>query len=255
MTQPSELLKALVLAEERAVGPSLEAATACWDSIVADLERGALPALDVAPPPAPPRHGLTWVMFTLVGVAALAVGIYSWRAEGEAPATSAPATTGRPEPSNVSEDAFSPPVHPLRESPSTIQHAASTPSAPDAAPAAPEQPREVVEPPPPASRSRRSTARVEAPKDTFAAELKLLAEGHAALNAGDAAEALRVAVLYEKTYPRGHFKEDREALRALALCAAGKGNAAARRFLGRNPRSIHVTRIREACALPADPDE
>lgn len=253
MTRPSELLKALVLAEERAVGPSLEAATACWDSIVADLERGALPALDVAPPPAP-RHGLTWVVSTLVGVGALALGLYSWLADGEAPAKNTSAATGRPEPSNVPEDMSPPPVHPLRESP-PVPEAASRPSAPDVAPPAPERPPEVVEPTPPASRSRRPTALEDAQEDTFAAELKLLAEGHAALNVGDTAEALRVADLYKKTYPRGHFKEDREALRVLALCAAGKETAAARRFLGRNPRSIHVTRIREACALPADPDE
>jgi hypothetical protein len=104
-------------------------------------------------------------------------------------------------------------------------------------------------------RARRASEPEAVPKDTFVAELGLIAQGQAALNRGETGEALRVADLYRRTYPKGHFKEDGEALRALALCAAERGDEAARRFVRARPRSIHVTRVREACGLPGATEE
>lgn len=265
MTRLSDPLEALVRAEQPAVAPSPEVAAACWDSIAADLERGALPALDV-PPPAPPRHPMTWVALTLVGVATLAAGLHAWRGEGElateqlpvaqrvSDETPAVAVADAPVSKTMSRQ---PSLVHASEAPAPVIAPASTP--PDAPSPAPEEPALAVQPvpaaTPTATKPRRPAAPEAVPEDTFAAELKLLAQGHAALNRGDHREALRISDLYKNTYPNGHFKEDREALRALAQCAAGDGRTAARRFVANNPRSIHVTRLREACALPADAEQ
>jgi hypothetical protein len=51
-------------------------------------------------------------------------------------------------------------------------------------------------------------------------------------------------------YPSGALREEREGIRVVALCRAGReaeGKAAAERFLARSPRSTLVARIRAAC--------
>ncbi|MFY0533190.1 hypothetical protein [Nannocystis pusilla] len=123
---------------------------------------------------------------------------------------------------------------------------------PPAEPSEPSRPAEPVKPVAPKTRPPRPTPAVE--QDTFAAELRLLAQGQAALNRHDHAGALKIADQYQKTYPKGHFMEDRDALRVVALCGAASPRAAtaARRFLRTYPSSIHAARVRDACAVPSD---
>jgi hypothetical protein len=239
MIRISGPLKALIDAEAQATGPSADEAAACWAQIAADFERGALPSLDIPPVPPPSRHGLVLVVAIALGVGSLAAGLYAWRGADDR-------TVGA-----IAVVAPSAPEEPL---PAPIAAAPESPRAPEEP--APSDPAELGPMRPPiSSRSRATRTLNPVHEDTFAAELKLLADGHAALNRGDAVAALQIADTYKRTYPRGHFVEDREALRALAMCANGDGAAAARRFVQVHSRSIHLPRIREACALPATSDK
>ena len=246
MNRLGELLQPLIDAEQRSPGPAPDAVADCWDRIAAAVQRGSFLTLDV-PPPASPRSPFLWLsVVILVGASLVGAVAYVSRDAAElAPA----ATVTTPSPSAPT------PVLPSPPDPST----AGAP--PDPPPVPPEEPPERAEPVAPAEPVK-STPKPRPPRvaladveeDTFAAELRLLAQGQAALNRDDHAAALKIADQYQKTYPRGHFIEDRDALRVVALCgaASSKGATAARRFLRAYPNSIHATRIRDACALPSD---
>ena len=75
----------------------------------------------------------------------------------------------------------------------------------------------------------------------------------AALRAGDAQEALRVLDRHRREYATGQMNEDRDALRAAALCDAGQiahARAASRDFASAYPGSLHVARVKKICATP-----
>lgn len=245
MTRLDELLRPLLDDEAQRPGPTPEVAAECWQRIAADLGRGALPPIDV-PPPAAPRSTTLWIALAVLGAAMAAAVLYTLlRADIPAaiePPASAPVVVLAPPapPQPVAEPVDRAPV-----------------LAPSPASAPPEEPaREVpvpgsLAPPSPRPRPRpiRSAALTPTDEDTFAAELRLLAQGHAALSRHDFAEALQVADKHRRTYPKGHFLEDRDALRALALCGAGDAKAAeaVRRFLRAHPDSIHAVRVQDAC--------
>jgi len=253
MNRLGELLQPLIDAEQRSPGPAPQAVTDCWDRIAADVRRGSLPAIDV-PPPAPSRSPLLWATVIVLGVALLGAVAYVSRGSNEL----APSAT-------ISAPA---PFDPSRTAPPSSAPAVVDPQpALQALPVAPQPvlqalPEEPFEPADSASSVKRvtrairpnRTADATVEEDTFAAELRLLADGQAALNRGDHALALEIADQYQKTYPDGHFREERDALRVIALCAARspKAAAAARRFLRAAPNSIHATRVRDACAVSTD---
>ncbi len=81
-------------------------------------------------------------------------------------------------------------------------------------------------------------------------EARLLEQADADLRRGDANAALGRLTEHASKYPGGALREEREGMRVVALCRAGRaaeGNAAAERFLARSPRSLLATRIRAAC--------
>jgi hypothetical protein len=244
MTKLGKMLQPLIDAEQHAPGPTPEVVAACWSRIAADFQHGTLPALDV-PPPTRARNSALWLTLGLLGAGVLAAALYAFRADDPA------ATTDISEADIV-------PVLVVKPPPAPKILAPSLPVAPATEPEP--VPEELPDPSPiaPVAKSRPGRPSNNAPtvdQDTFAAELRLLAEGQAALSRDDYAEALRIADLYRKTYPKGHFTEDSDALRVITLCASSARNAsdAARRFLRARPRSIHAARVREACELPADP--
>lgn len=241
MTDLSPRLCALVDAERSRPPPSADLASACWQRIADDAARGNFPTLDVPPPPR--RHGGKLLLAFLVIGGALAAATYFGRADP-------PAVLPRPD---------APP--PRSPAPITIPSVAQTPpplEPPHVAPAAPSLPLAPTSPPPSPVREAPPTRPSRVPSgdaDTFAAELRLIAAGQAALTAGDHAAALRQADLHKKTFPNGHFSEDRDALRVIALCGsqAPRWQATARTFTRSHPRSIHLDRIREACGLDPAP--
>lgn len=242
MTNFGKMLQPLLDAEQRSPGPTPEAVEDCWSRIAADFQSGTLPALDV-PPPSPARGTSLWFVLGLLGAGLLTAALYTLR-------WSDPALTT--ELSNADT------VLPVPDRPTPVVPSPPLPVTP--APAAamvPEEPRQDPNPVPPVAKPRTNVRASSLPiveQDTFAAELRLLAQGQAALSRHDHAEALRIADLYQKTYPKGQFTEDKDALRVVTLCesAARKRFDAARRFLRAHPRSIHAARVRDACALPDD---
>jgi hypothetical protein len=98
---------------------------------------------------------------------------------------------------------------------------------------------------PPSDRARasRTTADLEG-------EARLLEQADADLRRGDANAALARLAEHAAKYPAGALREEREGVRVVALCRAGReaeGKAAAERFLARSPHSSLATRIRAAC--------
>jgi hypothetical protein len=109
--------------------------------------------------------------------------------------------------------------------------------------------RAVAAPPVRASRPRRPTGDLEG-------EVRLLEEADAELRRGDAETALARLNDHAARYPSGVLVDEREGVRAIALCRAGRlaeGKAAADRFLGAARKSSLATRVRSACGLERSP--
>ncbi len=114
--------------------------------------------------------------------------------------------------------------------------------------------------PEPATASRRnvpSTRRspTPAPKapasvDTLAEENRLLAKARKALLDEQPERALTLLADHARRFAGGILVEERKALRAVALCDAGRnddGAAAARAFLRAHPKAALAQRVRSAC--------
>lgn len=93
-------------------------------------------------------------------------------------------------------------------------------------------------------------ARVPRATPDLEGEARLLEQADADLRRGDAHAALARLAEHATKYPAGALREEREGVRVVALCRAGReeeGRRAAERFLARSPRSALATRIRAAC--------
>ncbi len=143
--------------------------------------------------------------------------------------------------------------------------APTQPEEPSAAPTVTAVP--VIEPadaqaqtPEPATASRRgvpSTRRSPAPApkapatvDTLAEENRLLAKARKALLDERPERALTLLADHARRFADGVLAEERKALRAVALCDAGRsedGAAAARAFLRAHPKAALAQRVRSAC--------
>ena len=85
---------------------------------------------------------------------------------------------------------------------------------------------------------------------TFGEEMALIRKAQRALAGGRADAALATLAEHERKFPRGSMNEDRLALRALALCSAGRhdeGRRAAKLLEQRFPRSLYAERVDERC--------
>ncbi len=247
MNRLNERLQPWIEAEAGSPGPPPDAVTDCWARIVADVERGSFPEVDVRPPPAP-RAPHLWLVVMLLGAGLAGVIAYA------AQSTSDPVATDPPLAPAPVIAASSPSPAPAIAAPSAVPSSPSLPTVASSRVADPPLADPALAVQAVATRSRPRTANTAVEADTFTAELRLLAAGQSALSSDDHAGALRIADQYQRTYPKGHFTEDRDALRALALCGAGapKAAAAARRFLRAYPNSIHAARVRNACEQPTE---
>ena len=87
------------------------------------------------------------------------------------------------------------------------------------------------------------------PDDPF----ELIERAEAALRSGHPDRALRLLAQHEQRFPSAATREERRALRVLALCDLGRhaeGRGARHRFLRDYPRSAYRTRIEGACPRP-----
>jgi hypothetical protein len=118
-------------------------------------------------------------------------------------------------------------------------------AAPEAEPAPRPEPAAQV-----AAPARRRASNEAAPPD-LAEELRLLREAQSALSAGRGGEALALLRDHQRAFPRTQFRQERDAIRILALCDTGRDDAARRlavRFLAHAGRSPMAGAVRESCA-------
>lgn len=188
-------------------------------------------------------HAWAWGGTAVAALAGLSVALWLWR----------PAPV-EPPPVPVSAPRAEPPRD--RVAPSVVVEPAPAPSAaPAVAPSAAAPPR--VEPTPPAEPGPTvaEPPAEPAPPDhvsTLAAEIRLLRRAQLALqDPGGALAALEWVAQHERTFPQPILGEERDALRVLALCAAGRKEEARSRaaeFLRATPQSPQAARIRASCA-------
>jgi hypothetical protein len=123
------------------------------------------------------------------------------------------------------------------------------PPAEEAAPIAAPAPSAAAEG---AARRRVASSASSAPDPmNLATDLRLLREAQSALSAGRAGDALALLRDHQRAYPRTQFRQERDAIRILALCAAGQEGRARRlgeRFLRRAGHSPMAGAVRESCA-------
>lgn len=89
-----------------------------------------------------------------------------------------------------------------------------------------------------------------APGSTLAEETRILSQARADLIEGEPEQALTRLGEHARRFPEGMLSEERQALRAVALCEAGRdadGEAAARSFLREHPHAALAQRVRSAC--------
>jgi hypothetical protein len=88
---------------------------------------------------------------------------------------------------------------------------------------------------------------------TLAEENRLIARARAALLDEHPEQALQHLDEHARRFEAGVLGQERQALRAVALCEAGReleGSAAARSFLRAHPRAALAQRVRSACLEP-----
>jgi hypothetical protein len=87
--------------------------------------------------------------------------------------------------------------------------------------------------------------------DVVTEEAALLRAAQAALSRGDGAGAMARLDEHASRFPGGALTEERQALRAHALCALGRAadaRAAASAFVAQSPRSPLAAQVRRSCA-------
>ncbi len=214
MTTPIEDdLMALVDAERSRPEAGSADADRVWKGVSARL-KGAPPPTSV---PAGGGFSMAWLV-VVAGVVAVAVGWGAWPRSVESFASIVP----RPLPAVVAETVALPQLH------------ASVDVQPEL---------ELESPPAPTPSSTRPSTKVRS--GTVADELALIEQARSALAKGRPAVALRVLAGHRRSFPRGAFVEEAAALRASALCKAGRiddARSAAARFRTRWPGSVHAAR-------------
>ncbi len=183
----------------------------------------AAPPVGAAPPAsALPTAGASGVSVWLVSGVIVALGVLG----------AVFYSTGRAEPKSAALAQPSPPP---------VTAPALVPSAPQAEPEKPlptVPTTERAEPPVPSSRPK---------QDRLAQEVALLTRATSDLNAGRAAQALKVLDEHQRKFPTGLLAEERRAARAQALCSLGRVSEAQADLARLAPRSPAVARAKQVC--------
>ncbi len=86
--------------------------------------------------------------------------------------------------------------------------------------------------------------------ESLAEEVKLLVSVNSAIQSRDAEQAARLLRIYDQQFKKPQLREERAAAGVLALCAAGRieaARAAAKRFQATWPRSPLTARVVDSC--------
>ena len=221
-TSIEDELALLVAAERDRPEAGAEAADRVWSGVQARLDGG--------PPPASVPPGMPWGVLSLVGglvVAGLVVG--GW-------ALSRPVDSARFEPVPT------PALAVVAQGPAIPTLHTALPELPEEAAEADRAEAPALKQPPGKSGKRENVG-------TVADELALIEKARTAVERGQATSALGTLSTHRRQFPKGAFLEEAAALRASALCKAGKVDAAKKAgaaFLRRYPNSVHAMRAK-AC--------
>ena len=269
--------RALLAAYRSEGGPS----PAATERLLASVRRSAAETGEAQVLPLRRRsHSRQWIGVAVVGLVAAAVALAvklsprrldadagtagsaaALHAGGEAPGesvTSRPrrsasgettTASAEPTPEPESEPPLQRPASPSRESPAprirdgAAGDARGASADNDAAPATSATPASAAPGEAPAG------VGPEPAGDALARELAVMRAINDALAAGAPEQALTRIDEYLQRFPAGALGEEAAALRAVALCAAGRaGAAAAEAFLRAHPGSLSAERVRRACA-------
>lgn len=103
------------------------------------------------------------------------------------------------------------------------------------------------------AKRQRLPQRLDREAPSLAEEVETLARARRVLGSGNPQLALGLLAELDQSHPNGALRQEREATRILALCAANRipeGPLAAERFISESPSSIYAGRIRAGCGLP-----
>jgi hypothetical protein len=240
-----------------------------WDRVEGDVD-GAAPVASATPGSSAAKWGV--VLFAAAAViAAVVLGAQALTPTQESTGTPQQApygVTGEPEGGVVEEEK---PLH-VERMPVAAPSPPPAPEMPAAIEAAPIEPTPAVEPEVRTSkpRTRRAPPRTDArptepapaldpapaiepapaPVDTLAEETRLLERARRALHASRPGDALVILDECKRRFPAGRLAPERAALRAIALCDAGRsdeGSTAADAFLAAHSGHALASRVRRAC--------
>lgn len=146
----------------------------------------------------------------------------------------------------------------LNETRTFTQPRVQTPSLPRRAPDSDSPPR--PQSPSPTPRAPRATQEPKAPEpgpaQSTVSELELIATAQESMRVGRPAEALDLLEQHRRHFPDASTREERRALRVLALCALGRlaeGRGARSVFLKTFPASAYRERVAGACEEESKP--
>lgn len=221
-------MRALMTGYRREIAPTSRDRERVWDR---------LETAEVEPAPAPPRVAVIAVVGALAAaIVMLALGVVdgTMADHREVPTQSVDEAAADPDVHTISRDA------PVAELPA--------PSQPARTPLLRDEPA-VVSP-----RVQRPHVRPDATtaEDPLRAELPVIAAAQDALERGAYDDVLAHVAEHRRRFPTGALAREGRALRALALCGAGRvaqGRGEARALLRDDPSSPYRDRLRDRCGL------
>jgi hypothetical protein len=250
-------LEDLIAAERtRPSEPTAVEAKSLWKRIRGGAGVVVPPMFDVSPASTVVtlQTKLSAVLSTVVGKAVVATAVAGTLAGGTAAVVTAveePAVVVKADRGGAAKQ-VAPTKEPVR---------AAVPAEPVPAEPVPEEPAieilpdepapavQALPPPEPAVAPKRRAKPAE--PSTFGGEFTLIKQAQRDLGGGRADAALAVLAEHVRRFPKGSMTEDRLALRALALCKAGRhdeGRRAAKLLERRFPRSLYAERVGRDCS-------
>ncbi len=248
MQEPSPAARAALRQYHDAAGLAPSVHERVWRDINASLdaaEQAPEAPTSEAPTPAPRRSRvLAWTLGASLAAAALLVvcnqrGHFTGPARPNGEAAQYGALPGADAEARAREHRSSP----------TLEHSDPNPSG-SQTPAQLTRPRRASTG---TANTAPSTDPVAPAGPGLAAEVALLRQARAALDANDPDAAMRVLGEHANDFRTGQMQQDRQRLRIEALCALGRTEAAhaeAETFLRIYPDSTHTARVRTLCRDP-----
>jgi hypothetical protein len=272
MTELSDDARRLLHAGRTALSPTPQELASTREALAAKLAavQASAPDADMSEPSqlgstthtAAASGGMLKVVMVTVTAASLAVGYAAWQHQQKPKAKSSPGVSVPSEPSSP-PPGIAVPGEPVPHEPrpqaspgtaSTEPRARSRDAARARARAHASRAAQVAEAVKPAEAEPRAEPPAPAtpPRDAnqLAREIELIRTARASMQQGRAEQTLETLDAYVAQFPNGALRDEQLALRATALCALGRMDAAqavVQRLEAVAPRSPHLRRLERAC--------